>query len=209
MRAGEAVALPKPNLTGTGSLESVLAKRRTRRRFSPRGLDLGQLSQLLWAAQGVTDPEHGYRTTPSGGAVYPLAVYTIVGQGGVERLDPGLYLHDVRDHRLTMVSQGELRDRVDKTMFDHSWVAAAPLNIIIAARYQPMVDKFGPLGRRYTDMEVGHMAENICLQAVAMDLAVGLVVAFDGARLAALLEFPSDEEPIYSLPVGFAAEGVL
>jgi len=206
MRPGETVALPKPKLSGTESLESVLAKRRTRRRFSPRGLRLEQLSQLLWAAQGVTDAEHGYRTTPSGGAVYPLAVYAIVGQGGVEGLAPGLYRHEVKDHRLGTVSGGELRDRVDKTMFDHSWVAMAPLNIIIAARYQPMVEKFGPLGRRYTDIEVGHMAENICLQAVAMDLAVGLVVAFDGARLATLLEFPSGEEPVYSLPVGYAAE---
>ncbi len=206
MTVGETVALPKPKLRGTESLESVLAKRRTRRRFSSRGLDIGRLSQLLWAAQGVTDAEHGYRTTPSGGAVYPLALYVIVGHGGVEGLDPGLYRHEVEEHRLGTVARGELRDRVDKTMFDHPWVATAPVNIIIAARYQPMVEKFGPLGRRYTDIEVGHMAENICLQAVAMDLAVGLVVAFDAARLATLLELPSDEEPIYSLPIGYAAE---
>ena len=65
----QATKLPEPNTTGTTSLEEALAKRHSRREFTSQDLDLQQISQLLWAAQGITH-KAGFRTAPSAGALF-------------------------------------------------------------------------------------------------------------------------------------------
>ena len=80
------IALPAPSASGAVSVEAAIAKRRSERELRSAPLTLGQLSQLLWAAQGVTDTR-GYRTTPSAGALYPLTVYAVVES--VPSLEPG------------------------------------------------------------------------------------------------------------------------
>ncbi|HSB55457.1 MAG TPA: hypothetical protein VLD58_13940, partial [Gemmatimonadales bacterium] len=57
---------------------------------------LEEVSQLLWAAQGITD-EHGYRTAPSAGALYPLEIYLLVG--AVDGLETGTYKYLPSGHQ--------------------------------------------------------------------------------------------------------------
>ena len=84
----EAVKLPPPVMTGGMPLVEALKVRRTVHRFASRPLDLGQISQLLWGADGTTDPR-GLRTSPSAGAAYPLDLYLVVGERGVADLPRG------------------------------------------------------------------------------------------------------------------------
>jgi hypothetical protein len=69
-RSTEAVALPKPAEAGEMSLEQSLSRRRSLREYGDAAIELAEISQLLWAAQGITDPQ-GYRTAPSADALYP------------------------------------------------------------------------------------------------------------------------------------------
>src|SRR4030067_1026903 len=71
------VKLPSPKLDRPTSVEQALLKRRSVRDFKPQALELADVSQLLWAAQGITEPEEGFRTAPSAGALYPLEVYLL------------------------------------------------------------------------------------------------------------------------------------
>ena len=77
-----AVALPKPSLDGKVPVEKAIQQRRTIREFKETPLSIPHLGQLLWAAQGITDPEGVGRSAPSGGARYPLDIYVIVGKKG-------------------------------------------------------------------------------------------------------------------------------
>ncbi|MCD4810892.1 MAG: nitroreductase family protein [Methanosarcinales archaeon] len=60
-------------------------------------LTLAEISQLLWAAQGITHPG-GYRTAPSAGALYPLEVYVVAGN--VEGLQAGIYKYRPQGHEM-------------------------------------------------------------------------------------------------------------
>ena len=70
-KSAERIVLPAPARSGHMSLEEALARRRSVREFSNKPLSDQDVSQLLWAAQGITHPE-GLRTAPSAGALYPL-----------------------------------------------------------------------------------------------------------------------------------------
>ena len=71
-------------------MEKALKSRRTIRRFANKALTQAQLSQLLWAAYGVTD-SRGLKSAPSAGALYPLDIYVVVGERQVSDLASGVY----------------------------------------------------------------------------------------------------------------------
>ena len=96
----EEIALPAPRLKGEISLEETLAARRSVREFTEEELTLEELSQLLWAAQGVT-AAWGGRTAPSAGALYPLEVYVATADG--------LYHYVAQGHRAIVESKADLR----------------------------------------------------------------------------------------------------
>ena len=90
------------------SVEEALKARRTVREFAARGLDLQQVSQLLWGADGLSDPR-GHRTAASAGATYPLEIYLVVGERGVADLPAGVYRYLVKEHALEPGVKGDLR----------------------------------------------------------------------------------------------------
>jgi nitroreductase len=99
VRMGHAsISLPKPSFDGKVSVEKAIKERRTIRDFKERTLSLAYLSQLLWAAQGITDPTIGRRAAPSGGALYPLDIYVLIGENGVEKMEAGIYDELVKSH---------------------------------------------------------------------------------------------------------------
>ena len=74
------IDLPPPRTVGDVSLEETLAERRSVRAYTQRALTWEEIGQLLWAAQGITR-DWGARTAPSAGALYPIEVYVVTGQG--------------------------------------------------------------------------------------------------------------------------------
>jgi SagB-type dehydrogenase family enzyme len=157
------------------------------------------VSQLLWAAQGVTHPD-GLRTTPSAGALYPLEVYLVAGD--VTGLEPGVYRYDPRHHRLSLQSAGDSRAGVVQATLGQDWVAEAPAIIVLAGVYRRTSRKYGARAPRYVHMEMGHAAQNVYLQATALGLGTTLVGAFRDDKLARVLELPKHIEPLGLLPIG-------
>ena len=104
------IQLPAPNYKSNTSIEEALLKRRFVRNYSSRQLSLSEISQILWAAQGITDKENGLRTAPSGGALYPLEVYLIAAN--IKDLDAGIYKYDPQNHRLMKKAAGDKREAI-------------------------------------------------------------------------------------------------
>ncbi|MEM2901420.1 MAG: SagB/ThcOx family dehydrogenase [Candidatus Bathyarchaeia archaeon] len=196
------VSLPPPDTVGSMSVEEAISKRRSIRNYADEPLTVHHLSQLLWSAQGITDPGQGLRAAPSAGATYPLEVYIVVGLGGVEGLDPGVYRYDPRRHCLTLIAQGDLRENLSNAALNQKWIAEAPVDLVIAAEYERTTGRYGDRGVRYVHMEAGHVAENIYLQATALRLGVVTVGAFDDEAVQRLLSLPSSHKPLYIIPVG-------
>ncbi|MEW6033865.1 MAG: SagB/ThcOx family dehydrogenase [Chloroflexota bacterium] len=191
--------LPESTLKGETSLEAALFERRSVREYAKLPLKLGEVSQLLWAAQGIT-AEWGGRTAPSAGALYPLEVYLVVGD--VEALAPGVYRYRPEGHELVRVKDGDLRGKLAEAALGQAWVGGGAVDIVIAAAYERTTKKYGERGVRYVHIEVGHAAQNICLQATALGLGAVTVGAFSDERVKGVLAMPENEAPLYIIPVG-------
>lgn len=184
------------------SIEEILNVRRTVRAFNTTPLRLDQLSQLLWATYGVTDPRWGMKTVPSAGALYPLDIYLVVGEGGVEGLEGGVYHYVPPRHALEAMGSGDRRKEVARVSLEQVWMAEAPIMVIITAEYKRTTGKYRERGIRYVHMEVGHAGENLFLQSVALGLGAGIVGAFDDDAVAETLEIPTGQEPLLIVPIG-------
>jgi SagB-type dehydrogenase family enzyme len=193
------VTLPAPRIAGTVSVEEALASRRSVREYVKAPLTLTDLSQLLWAAQGLTDPA-GFRTAPSAGALYPLEVY--VACGNVSGLSPGVYHYLPQSHALEQVVDRDVQDDLYRNALRQAPVRDAPAVIVIAADYNRTTVKYGERGIRYVHMEAGHAAENICLQAYARGIGTVTIGAFYDSNVQSVLGLPQNEVPLYLMPVG-------
>ena len=194
-----AITLPKPQYDSEVSLEQSLLERRSIRKYTGEPVTLQELSQLLWAAQGITDPR-GFRTAPSAGALYPLEVYVVAGD--VENLVTGIYKYDPDEHDLVPVLDGDKRSELAYAALAQSFVKEGALAIVFTAVYERTKVKYGERGIRYVHMEAGHAAQNVCLQAIALGLGAVTVGAFHDGQVAELLNLPDDEQPLYIIPVG-------
>jgi len=193
------VQLPEPRLKSEISLEEALLKRRSIREYANLPLTLEDVSQLLWAAQGITTGWGG-RTAPSAGALYPLEVYLVVGN--VENLAAGVYKYKPERHELVKVRDDDVREELAKAALGQNWVMEAAIDIVIAAVYERTTKKYGDRGVRYTHMEAGHAAQNIYLQAAALDLGMVTIGAFYDDQVKDILDMPRNETPLYVIPVG-------
>ncbi len=199
MESEQPVALPEPEYGGEMALEEAIRKRRSVRAFGGDSLALDEVSQLLWAAQGITG-KRGFRAAPSAGALYPLELYVVVGH--VDGLSPGVYHYRPSEHDLVLVTNGDRRRQLAKAALDQDWVRRAPAVLVVTAVYRRTLVKYGQRGRRYVHMEVGHAAQNIYLQATARHLATVMVGAFHDSDVQEALGLPDEHEPLGLMPVG-------
>jgi SagB-type dehydrogenase family enzyme len=208
IQEGKRMKLPKPKTHGEVSLETAIKRRRTVRSFTSRPLSLEQCSQLFWAAQGITEDGGFKRAAPSGGALYPMDIYAVVGENCVKGLESGAYHYDPKGHAVSLVSEGDLRNKVAGAALSQTWMATAPLNILITAEYYRITSKYGKRGVRYAIIEAGHIGQNILLQSEAMGLGAGVVGAFNDEKVRQVVNIPPNHEPLLILPVGYKTEGL-
>ena len=196
------IKLPPPSQEGGLSLEAAIARRRSVRHFSPDSLSQSQLSQLLWAAQGISHNRSPLRTVPSAGASYPLEIFVVCGPNGVEGLAEGVYRYNTTGHSLTQHYAGDVRSELAKAALNQSFVKQAPVNIVIGALYERTARIYGDRGERYVHMEVGHAGQNVYLQATALGLATVAVGAFYDEEVSRVLRLEEPLKPLYIMPVG-------
>lgn len=188
------IMLPTPILEGEHSLEETLRERRSVREFTDEPLNLAEISQLLWAAQGITDPR-GYRTAPSAGALYPIELYVVTSNG--------VFHYNPQDHSLVLTREGDQREDLCEAGLDQEAIAEAPATFVLTVVYKRVEVKYGPdRTPRYVHLEAGHAAQNLLLQAVSLDLGATPIGAFYDERLQSVLDLPLDHEPLYLIPVG-------
>ena len=194
-----AIALPAPRLESEQSLEGALGSRRSIREYEKAPVSLADVSQLLWATQGITAPDGG-RTAPSAGALYPLEIYIVTGR--VPSLDPGVYHYRPHAHELVKHADGDKLGALARAALRQDCVRDCAVVVVFAAVYARTKEKYGERGTRYVHIEVGHAAQNTCLQAAALGLGAVPVGAFDDDAVRKTLDLPSAERVLYLVPIG-------
>jgi len=199
--------LPTPKTDGIVSVETALANRRSQRNFQNRAISAEQLSQILWAAYGITLPSAvpqlrgGLRTAPSAGALFPLEVFAIVGN--VEGIAPGVYRYIPDGHKIVRVVDRDVRNELMEAALGQRMVGAAPASVFYSAVFGRATGRYGERGVRYVYIELGHSAQNVYLQAEALGLGTVAIGAFIDSRVSQILGLPANETPLYIMPIGY------
>ncbi|HEX2966240.1 MAG TPA: SagB/ThcOx family dehydrogenase [Syntrophorhabdaceae bacterium] len=188
------IKLPAPRYTSDTSIEKALHERRSVRKYKALPLTILEVSQILWAAQGITDSKRGARTAPSSHASYPLEIFAAVGN--VVGLTPGLYRYVPRDHELVQIIQGPVRDNLYRAVKQEQ-IRNAPLAVIITGKFVQRGSN-----QEYVFVEAGHVSQNIYLQSESLTLGTVAMMGFKPDEVKRVLELPIDRTPIYLMTLG-------
>ena len=122
--------------------------------------------------------------------------------GSVENLTEGVYKYKPQQHELVRVLDSEQRKALAEAALNQQSIAQGAIDIVMTAIYERSTGKYSDRGIRYVHMEAGHAAQNVYLQAVAMNLGTVVIGAFYDDRVKEVLNLPENEEPLYIMPVG-------
>jgi SagB-type dehydrogenase family enzyme len=191
------IQLPEVRLTGPISLEEALVKRRSVRQFKSEPLNYSQIGQLAWAGQGITERDRGLRTAPSAGETYPIDLYFAIGDG--------LFVYRPRDHSLEQILGQDIRAELAAAGGMQESLVSAACDIVVAGSVRKLTPRFREHARQYMLLEAGHIAQNIQLQAVSLELGSVTVGGFEAREVSRVCKLPRTLEPLYIIPVGYPA----
>ena len=192
--------LPLAKTTSQMSLEEAIQKRKSVRKYSPKELTLEQVAQILWSAYGANPRKNNFvaRNVPSAGGVFPMTVY-LLDKNGVYRYQP-------LNHSLALVKEGDKRKELAEAALGQGYIRQAPVNLVITSDVAKCAQRYGDRAQRYTDIEAGHIGQNVALEAVSLGLGTVMVGAFNDEAVKEVLALPDNESPLYIIPVGYAVE---
>jgi len=205
----ELIDLPTPRFESEVSVEEAMKNRRSIRSYEDTPLTIAEVTQLLWAAYGITKKSEKYpafvrgglRTAPSAGARFPLDVYLVVRN--VDGLDKGVYLYKSETHQLVTVVKGDKWADLSEAGFNQTHFQTAAAALVYSAVFERNMVKYGQRGReRYVCMDLGHSAQNVYLQAYALNIGTCAIGAFTDLWLKQVTGMTRNEEPLYIMPLG-------
>jgi len=190
---GETITLPSPAYESAMSIERALSERRSIRSYKEEPLTLNELSQILWGAQGITEPTKGLRAAPSPRAAYLLQVYVL--PGNVTNLPMGIYKYQPQGHELVKIADGDKKAELFKAA-GQAPIKQAPVALVITGLSEKTQNP------AWMYLEAGHAAENVYLQAVSLKLGTVSMAGFKEDEVRKVLNLPEKERVIYIMPVG-------
>lgn len=168
------VRLPNPNLNRGDSVMKAFSQRRSVKSFSKRKPSVGDISDLLYAANGVNRPDDGRRTAPSAMNRRDIKIYVCT--------EDGAYLYDAVRHALDPVSDTDLRQ------------SAAPLCLVLVSDFND----------KWSGLDAGIVSQNISIFCAGTGLATYPHTTMDRAALAVGLKLRGTQTPMICNSVGFA-----
>lgn len=195
------IKLSPPEQDGLMSLEKAISLRRSLRSFADQAINEKAISQLLWAAQGITDQERNFRAAPSAGATYPISVFVIIGKD--YDLSTGTYQYLPQEHSLIKKNSNDLREKLYQNALHQRAIKEAPLIIALVANLDIIRPRYGERGERYAILEAGHIAQNISLQGVSLGLGSVVIGAFIDKGIRETLALTDNYLPLYLIPLGY------
>lgn len=192
------INLPEPTFISNTSIENALLSRRSTRTFKSEALNLSDVGQLAWAAQGVNDPR-GFRTSPSAGAFYPLNLYVLAIN--VNDLGNAIYKYKPEEHKLIKIINNKNTNQLGNSINQNSIKNPAAI-FIISAKLEQIIASYGTYGKKYLYMEVGHVTQNLYLQATSLELGTTIIGGIDEKEIKKIINMPSHEQPLCIMPIG-------
>ena len=190
--ADKVIKLPQPNLNRTGAVMKALSERHSTREFASKALSLADLSDLLWAANGINRKDSGKRTAPSAMNKQDVDVYVVLPEGS--------YLYDAKNHQLNLVAEGDNRAAVAG---GQAFVKSAPVSLVLISD----LSRLGDAKKLHTQligaMDAGIVSQNISIFCSAAKLATVPRASMDNNQLKKVLKLKDTQIPMMNHPVGY------
>lgn len=190
--ADKVIKLPNPNLKRAGTLMKALSDRHSTREYAAKSLSLSDLSDLLWAANGVNRKDSGKRTAPSALNKQDVDVYVV--------LPDGSYLYDAKNHQLNLVSEGDHRGAVAG---GQAFVKSAPVSLVLVSDIARFGDAKNARNQLMGAMDAGIVSQNISLFCSSANLATVPRASMDMDQLKKVLKLKDSQIPMMNHPIGY------
>lgn len=189
-------------------LFDTILRRKSKRKFTGEHISLEKLSMLLFFSAGINRVDERENTSrrvyPSGGARYPLEVYTIQLQEE-ENLIAGIYHYNLKYHSLELLQKGSFLNhlRVIVGRINEEIIKKSTAILVITAVFNRTEIKYGNRGYRFALFEAGHMAQNCYLVCTALDLGCCSIGGFLDDKINKLLDLDTEkEQALYLIAIG-------
>ena len=190
--ADKVIRLPKPNLNRNSEVMEAFANRHSTREYAAKALTLNDLSDLLWAANGINRTEEGKRTAPSAMNKQDVDVYVV--------LPEGTYLYDAKAHQLNLVAEGDHRGTVAG---GQAFVKSAPVSLLLVSDLSRLGDAKNTHTQLMGAVDAGIVSQNISIFCSAAKLATVPRASMDTAKLKSVLKLTDTQLPLMNHPVGY------
>ena len=187
------IVLPAPHMAGGKPLMQALKERQSSRVFSAKKLPVQVVSDLLWAAAGISRPDSGKLTAPTARNWQEIEIYAV--------MEDGVYLYDALTNSLKAVMKGDLRTLTGPQGF----VAAAPLNLVFVADTTKMKGASLEDQALYMATDTGYISQNVYLFCASEGLATVVRGMVDRKALAEALKLPAQKKIVLAQTVGYPA----
>ncbi len=216
----KAVKLNEPNNKRGLTVMEALSARASVRDWSAKDLELQDLSDLLWAANGINRADSKKRTAASAMNAQDVDVYVF--------LKDGAYLYDAAQHALVPVVAGDHRLEAvapppggpggppgakpqaappakpetapAKPMTPPT---PAPVLVVLVSDISRFTRGAPEMKKEFADIDVGIVSENIMIFCAGTGLATRPRGSMDRAKIKALLKLTDTQLPLLNLPVGY------
>lgn len=177
----------------------LLQNRRSLRKYSPHPATIHELAFMLWASQGITAQAGKYlfRTSPSGGALYPIETYLSVHF--VDGVESGLYHFDPELFQLERLTEQSMCDDIAQACLNQKFVGASAVTFIWSAVFHRNMNKYGDRGLRYILLDAGHICQNVLMAAESVGCGGCPVAAFFDDELNSILDIDGQQESVLYL----------
>jgi len=186
------ITLPAPQQQGGMPLMQALKERKSTREYSIKKLSPQVLSNLLWAAFGISRTD-GRRTAPSARNFQETDIYTVMQEG--------VYRYDAKENMLKLVAAGDYRKKTGAQAF----VATAPLNLVYVADYSKMKGSKADQ-ELYSSADVGFISQNVYLFCASEGLATVVRGWVNRDECAKVLKLGGKNKIVLTQTVGYPKE---
>ncbi|MHB2020053.1 MAG: SagB family peptide dehydrogenase [Candidatus Xenobia bacterium] len=182
----KAAPLPAP-AQASGTIEDVILRRGSSRRFTPEAIDSKQLTTLLNYSTQPFDADF-----PRLNDLY-LILNNVEGSGGASYYQDG---------SLVPLKQGDFRAEAGFLDLGQELAADAALNVYYMADLKPILSRFGNRGYRAAQMEAGILGGKLYLAAYALGLGATGLTFFDDEVTGFFSPHAADKSTIFLMACG-------